>query len=525
MRWRLVLSLEPFKNRRQPTCAISAYRHAFERITGRWLGWLSGAGLAVLLAAAWPFSVDDAYIVVRYASRLAAGQGYTFADGPPTDGVTGPLWLLPLWVGARLGVAPLSLAKLLGGASAVLAVARMVSRVHARALGRLAAPIAAALCLSSVPLVIWPIAGLETGLAVLFATELALAVTASGRPQATRAGVCAGILAWLRPELALWALVLLGAQSVRAPQTAWKSWSYASALVLLVLSFRLVMFGHALPMSGAAKPPSLGHGFDYFLATCARLDVLLTLALLAVACARLRSSSRAQTRSADTPTRRSWLLAALSAHALAVCLAGGDWMPGFRLFAPVVPVFAWVVAEAFARLWLAHRGAKRAAAALAVCVVLALRGVLVLQEVALARAAGFERIAAIPALKHALRGVRGTIAALDIGILGYVYEGPILDLAGLTEPRIAYAPGGHLAKHVDSAWLRSRTPALILLHSDERPRLDADGHVRWFRGYPVERRVLAMPWVMQDYRASQLLPYNPSYYYVLLTLRAGTPNR
>jgi hypothetical protein len=50
--------------------------------------------LAVGLCA-WPYTVDDAFIVARYARRLADGRGYTFNLGPPSDGVTGPLWLLP----------------------------------------------------------------------------------------------------------------------------------------------------------------------------------------------------------------------------------------------------------------------------------------------------------------------------------------------------------------------------------------------------------------------------------------------
>jgi hypothetical protein len=106
--------------------------------------------------------------------------------------------------------------------------------------------------------------------------------------------------------------------------------------------------------------------------------------------------------------------------------------------------------------------------------------------------------------------------ALDVGALGDVTDNPIVDLGGLTEPRIAYAPGGHLDKRVSSAWLRAQSPALIVLHSSERPRIDAAGHVRWFRGFPVERRVLEMDWVLRGYQVRDVIAYARDYYYVLL---------
>src|ERR1044071_1486389 len=76
-----------------------------------WLGSVWVAGIALYV---WPFAIDDAFIVARYATRIARGASFTFNDGPPTDGVTGPLWLLPLVVGARCGADPLWVAKLVG---------------------------------------------------------------------------------------------------------------------------------------------------------------------------------------------------------------------------------------------------------------------------------------------------------------------------------------------------------------------------------------------------------------------------
>ena len=113
---------------------------------------------------------------------------------------------------------------------------------------------------------------------------------------------------------------------------------------------------------------------------------------------------------------------------------------------------------------------------------------------------------------------RGPVAMIDVGAVGLAcLHQPLLDLGGLTEPRVAYAPGGHLDKRLDAAWLAARAPGLVVLHSRERPRIDAAGQVRWFAGYPVERRLLALPLIRDGYRARGVLGYAPDYYYVLLT--------
>jgi hypothetical protein len=448
---------------------------------------------------AWPFTVDDAFIAGRYALRLASGRGYTFSDGPPTDGITGPLWLLPLWLAARLGGDPLVAAKLLGALCSAASVFRVVRRAAGSALGSTSAAVTAVLCASSVPLVVWAVAGLETGLATLAATELALAVTRKPRAAIVRAGVSAAALAWLRPELACWVAVLLGALALRAGRATLPAWGTAAIGALSVSLFRVVVFQHWLPMAAAAKPPELSHGTDYVARALLHLNSA-SLALLLLSRAFVRAPWRVRVCS--------W---ALLAHGAGVVLAGGDWMPGLRLFAPVVPVAAWIGAETLSR----HALGRRSIWWLAV-VLCALRVSGFLVELSSARAAGMNRAQRAPLLAAEARASGGPVAALDVGALGYSADVSILDLGGLTEPSIAYARGGHLDKHVSSEWLRARAPALIVLHSRAAPKVDAQRRVRWFSGYPVERRVLAMPWVLERYRVRSVIQYAPDYHYVLL---------
>src|SRR5262245_27808159 len=88
--------------------------------------------VAAMLAAALPmlavsdFTVDDAWVPVRYARSLAAGEGYRASAGAtPSDGVT-PLGFAHLLVPfAKLGAAPAH------GAARVLGVLAWLAAVGA----------------------------------------------------------------------------------------------------------------------------------------------------------------------------------------------------------------------------------------------------------------------------------------------------------------------------------------------------------------------------------------------------------
>jgi hypothetical protein len=451
------------------------------------------AALLVALGAAqvyaWPYTVDDAHIIARYAARLASGQGYTFQDGPATDGVTAPLWLGLCLLCARAGVDPLRAAKVLGAATMLLAAAQLVECERRRGLGRVTSWLAATLLATSLPLVTWSVAGLETGLATLALVALAVSARAP-------AAIAAGSMAWLRPELVPAALLLAGTRKRALPVVASCVFGVASVAV-----FRWRWFGDPWPMTASAKPASLSHGLGY-LGDALRVPASLAVALGAGLAAR---AARGSLR----------LALALLVHGLAVLLAGGDWMPAARLFAPVAPLAIIVVARGLARLKLRRRALAFAVAA----ALLVVRAASLRTDLPVARRVA-DHAPALDALVAALPKGPAPLVALDIGWLGARVPGPIVDLAGLTEPRIARARGAHLDKHVDGAWLEQTAPRALILHSSVEPAVDADGRVRWFAGYPVEQRVLGFPWVQRDYQVHGVFRYADRYFYVLLVRRA-----
>ncbi|MEM9069042.1 MAG: hypothetical protein AAGE52_11080 [Myxococcota bacterium] len=458
------------------------------------------AGAAVVLGGVltWPFTVDDAYIVARYAGRLAAGEGWTFQPGPPTDGVTGPLWVLPASVAALLGLSPILLQKALGMLCVALSAAVAVRQMRGRARGRRAAWIAAAVLSVQGNLAVWGGAGLETGVATLLFTALAL--TSSS----IRRGLAAACLAGLRPELAPAVVVVLAFRRDR------RAFGIALAGAMLLVAWRSATFGALLPLSFWAKGASVGTGIAYvafgLLVTTGAGGVLLA----------IQSRQRA-------------LQAALATQLATIALLGGDWMPGFRLLVPLLPVYAVLVADGSVRLFVRQtRRARRpegnllgwGLAGLLIASALALPLLDFAVQVRPIRAAGEARENAAPLARRLAE--RASVALVDVGFL--VHEGPddVLDLGGLTDPIIARSPGGHVAKQFPIAYLAARGPEVILLHSRAQP-LVVDGALRTLAGHPVERRLAASSYVREMYEVREVIRYAPDYFYVWLERRPTSP--
>lgn len=466
-----------------------------------------GAGLVLATGAlCWGHTVDDAYIVARYAQRIAAGEGYTFTAGPPTDGVTGPLWLLPGVVASAVGLDAVVVAKLVGLGCMALAVAQWLVWLGRLSGGRPVLPWAALSLGLNPTLAAWGVGGLETGLASLL---LALAcVAAIGRPvRPVALGASLGSLAWLRPELALAAAALLVASREGSghgrSRPAWRALSLAAALAAGVVAFRLALFGTWLPLSFAAKPGHFGLGASYALRSWVWTTGLLGLGALAASWWRGGRRSRA-------------LLGVCLAHSAALVVAGGDWMPGFRLFAPVIP--AAVVTMALGGARLLERGHRALGSAWLAGPVLACALGLALQ-VPETQAARRSRQGVGRELAALLSRGFTRVALLDVGHLAYGSAFEVIDLGGVTDPRIGRAPGGHGDKAIDAQWLLSTKPDAIVLHSRTAPAWDAAGNLSRLEGFPVEWRLARSEAVRAEFRVSRVFDYAPGYHYVLLERR------
>jgi len=471
------------------------------------------AAVALLVAATsalwmWSFTIDDAFISIRYARHLALGLGYRFnAGGPSTDGVTPLPWaflLSPLAHGTAFAV--LTRAKTLGclgWLATAAAWGAAVGKARAPRAAKLAALVGLGVC---VPLAAHAVSGMETALATSLATCAALS---HRRPRA--AAALAGLAASLRPEMLPWALVLAGmfaalddhpraeargtaGQVGAKPASRRATWNRPTdaseeepaagglrdprspgapafmpgvvsdewtpdggskhaltvCALLSILPFaacalvRLAVFGSPAPLALTAKPGDLAHGLAYAVAA-ALVSVGPVMAWAPLAAWRAKGAGRA-------------IVLAGGVHLVAVAVAGGDWMPFARLVAPVVPSLLY----ASVLVWpLSNRWAWGARAAVAI----ALGGRTLLFAAPAGRHIGIDRDElarrVAPLLADAKR-----VAAADIGWVSAATEADIVDLAGATDPEIAALGGGHTSKRIDGAFLLAKDPDVLVLYAE-----------------------------------------------------------
>lgn len=406
-----------------------------------------GVALGALAAAAsmlacYGFTVDDALITARVAHHLASGVGYRVNPGGEVVDAVTPLGFAQLLAPfARGGPHAALAAARWSGALAWLCAAAWLGQQIAGQGARRWRFTPLVLVAASVPLGAWATAGMETGLVT------ALGTLALGRHRL--APLAAGLAAAWRPELLPWAMLLgIGTALARErrPGPALAGLAMAVLPALGVAAVRLAAFGTAMPLAALAKPAGLDDGLRYaasgFLLTGLPLLVLAPRSLGAL------------------PPHELALGVAALAHFPALALAGGDWMPSFRLLVPVLPSFVWVGA-AVAERAPAWASALRLALGLGLCLLLA-RDVgpasrrVYAQRLELERAGG-----------RALRGAQ-RIASLDAGWVGVATGAFVVDVAGVTDPSVAALPGGHTSKRLDDGFLRAREVDAVVALWDAR---------------------------------------------------------
>lgn len=443
---------------------------------------LGAAGVALLSTVyAWPFVVDDAFITFRYARHLVDGDGYAMNPGAVTDGVTGPLWLLPLALGGALG-ASIPLVAQLGGVLFAMAAAVLLLWSMTPRSGGPAREVSAVFLALNGTCWVWASAGLETGAATFVMTVLVAAVV---RPLPKWAPLVALIvLPALRPELVP-AACLLALHARRLPRL----WALASVTlgVVGIAIWRIVMFGTPIPLSAMAKGGSLSNGITY------ALSGLLLMSMGGGAYLAWRARKRRAAR---------WVGLALLLHLVVVVVAGGDWMPGHRLLMPLLPAFALLVG------W-GCTAYRRAPMVLVPTFVLAAAlSAITLHD---AHEAGLQREARGPAIAEAIEA--GPVALLDAGFLGWQSGLEVVDLGGITDPNVARMPGNHVDRMIDVAYLEARAPAAFVLHSATEPTIGG-GELANFFGYPTESRLVRLAWFTRSYEPVEVHPYGQGYWYV-----------
>jgi hypothetical protein len=290
-------------------------------------GVLAG-GMAV---AFFPLAADDAYIVARYASNVAAGRGMVFNDGENVNALTSPFHLAALVALKPFANDVVTVYRVL---SAVL-VAGVLTALAWRTWGRSAMTAwFLALTLACPFLVLWAVGGMETPILICACTAMAFLSLDADKARNAAGIVALGALAVLvRYDAVLFAapLALYAAWRHRGDTRVRATAVAGAAVVAGWIAFTLVRFGDLLPTSfyvKAARAPAveeLGNGLVYVASF-----VCLTWIWIAAVMKR---------RPGHTAQRMLWLGLALT-FAYGIFASTKHMMYGYRLLVPYLPALA-----------------------------------------------------------------------------------------------------------------------------------------------------------------------------------------
>jgi hypothetical protein len=480
-----------------------------------WLGWRTLARLA----AAWPFSTDDAFISLRYARHLLAGHGLVWNVGEGrVEGYSNFAYVLVAALFGVLGELDIAPLKLLGCAG-LLATGYLQWAIARRFVRPLPALLPFAIYTLERGSFWWSVSGLETGVYVAVGCAVVLAclrglgfarveladgehIGVNRGPLDSRAlAVCGGLCvltSLLRPEgpifaLAVGAAVLLQ-RVLDGPGRDYRRAALAFLLAVgpalaLYVGWRYAYFGEILPNTVRCKT---GHEDRYVLlrAYWSSAPVCLLIALLH------------PLRSLDARTA----LPIVLATGYAIALIGADPVVGHELrhFLAVHALICVLASVAAVRLASLIAGAlePRVVELLLVFAVLATAkplGKLAERDEMRARANGYVARSQTRAElgRHLARelgpGERAVLG--DVGVAGWSGDAAILDAFCLNEPALAQPPlrGDPQA---GAAWILEQMPALIVVHTRKRDAVVPRGQIyrdliadpRFTKGWREQKR-------------------------------------
>jgi arabinofuranosyltransferase len=454
-----------------------------------WAGIIAGwALLALNSAVLQPWTLDDAYITMRYADHLAGGHGPVYNLGERVEGYTCFLWMVLLAAGRAVGAQTEAWSKVLGlvlAGGTIVAVGWIGARWSSARTGG-----AAALILGgSTVFTTWAMSGMEVPLvAAMITLTAAAALDSHGGPRAGWiAGVGAALALLVRPDSAVAVLsVLAGGALAHRDGRGVRALFAISAIYLPYFLWRWAWYGWLLPNTFYAKvgatEAQVSRGLDYAVGFVGATPGLSLAALVGLVLA-VRGREWA------------WVAcgAAVALHGAYVVSVGGDVMPAYRFFAGLLPLLALVAARALDPM------DPR----------VALGAVLVL--VGSAQGLGYTHPDLYGRVQNGNVGRNGRevglwlaanlppdtrIATNTAGSVPYFSGLPTIDMLGLNDATIAHTPAPRLGtgkaghERANGAYVLDRRPDVVLLGAARGSRRAV------FRS---DRQLVADPRFSEDY--------------------------
>jgi len=436
------------------------------------------------------FQQDDAFILFRYASNLLAGNGLVFNPGEWVEGYTCPLWVVILTGLGAVGLDMVVWAKVLGLLLAVATVWAIfvIGKTMAADDDPWWLALIAPLILASNPTFSsFATSGLETSLFTFLLTAATAGHVMSLRRNRFPVWLSFGyvLLTLTRPEGAMvfgivWLLswVVAGNMSSGFKRMLPSLVVYAVPMAAIT-AWRWTTYGYPFPNPVYSKifldRQSLQYGLDYLWQFLTEYGWFGGLLAVAAVPAVVPSPKRTVYRSLGV------LFLVYSLYILAI---GGDVLKGLRFFAPILPIFALIIQEAFGIV------GKQLKPRLGRPVISVLMALLVVGQVAgypseLRRArleSGLvDKMRALAEWFVSHQPAGTVIAANSIGALGYYTGFRIADMVGLVDATIAHEPKPAAViqtptkeRTYDAEHILAQHPDFIVFDTYEKPNHAGD---------------------------------------------------
>lgn len=486
------------------------------------------------------YVTDDAYISFRYAENLSRGIGPVWSPGNRVEGYTNFGWVLALAVAIKSGFNPLDASRGLGvlASAGTLALIPLLAAQLRPAWSLrwwlLVTASTAAVALNSA-FATWIFAGLETTVFAFFLTAAATAHLYEERTDRHPIWSALALLAaaLLRPDAIVAFVVTASYKVIRlsaSRQIRERAPAFALWLALFAIPFAIYWiwrwnyYGYFYPNTYYLKT---GHDFDLVDrgGEYAMQFVRVYWMWLVIAAALPAWRERM-----DVYRPVTYLLALSTLWLLYIAYTGGDWMPYFRFFVPIVPlvyvvmfhgaieVAAWIVGRARLLRSRQHIATPALAAVFAagiayICVTSygrhdAIHAPRVTQDI-LQGDVDLRQQRPIGLWMRNNLPPDYTVALIASGVVPYYSRLPTIDLLGVNDEHIAhldvpvgFAMAGH-DKH-DGAYILSRQPEIIWLdfgpEPEPRSTIADYGPPRWYAPFPLWSEIIENPYTFFLYR-------------------------
>lgn len=442
---------------------------------------------------------DDSYISLRYAENFAAGRGPVYNEGERVEGYTNFLWVALLALGAWPGLDLVRLAQVYGivccaGTLLLLARAHRIAPSLSPPVSALATLLLGTCGVFST----WLMAGMETPMA-MFWIVLAVLLHERGMalPEDRRApawaGVACALAAMTRPDAVLIFGALLLDRFIDGVRRRNLHFLWFGAVFTVIFgayaAWRWNYYGYLLPNTFYVKVggtwEQFVRGFSY---TGRFFEATFFITALVPAAFLLPGA-------VGGPVRFRLLLCGIAALQIVyVSSVGGDFMPSFRFYASVLPLFCLLASVAITSF-----RPRVLATALFVCVALAYNAMITKEHRDIGERAGEGNVGRHGAVvgawlrKHAPPDA--VLATNTAGSIPFFSKLKTIDMLGLCDEIIAHREV-HLGRGIpghekgDGLYVLSRKPDYIQFGS-------ASGSAR--PSFLGDREIAQSPEFKRDY--------------------------